>query len=177
MAPSPPVRAVAPSPPVPAAAQPPMAPPATAPPAAAPLAMAPPSTAPPAPWLQVEPSPMASMLGAQMYSEHTPSARVPLLSSAGDLITKGMAFHHDKVILIIKRAMEKPFISIYLYNIILISINLFALSQINYTASSVNRVLECPESSDAEDNSKEMLIFNSSSATCLRIISIVHHLY
>ncbi|KAG2589414.1 hypothetical protein PVAP13_5NG236100 [Panicum virgatum] len=119
MAPSPPVRAVAPSPPVPAAAQPPMAPPATAPPAAAPLAMAPPSTAPPAPWLQVEPSPMASMLGAQMYSEHTPSARVPLLSSAGDLITKGMAFHHDKI---------------------------------NYTASSVNRVLECPESSDADSN-------------------------
>ena len=29
----------------------------------------------------------------------------------------------------------------------------------------------------SEDNSKEMLIFNSSSATCLRIISIVHHLY
>ncbi|XP_039815597.1 uncharacterized protein LOC120678465 isoform X6 [Panicum virgatum] len=110
----------------------------------APLAMAPPSTAPPAPWLQVEPSPMASMLGAQMYSEHAPSARVPLLSSTGDLIPKGMAFHHEKI---------------------------------NYTASSVNRVLECPESSDAEDNSKEMLIFNSSSATCLRIISIVHHLY
>jgi hypothetical protein len=56
---------------------------------------------------------------------------------------------HMQVIFIIKRAMEKPFISIYLYNIILISINLFALSQINYTASSVNRVLECPESSDA----------------------------
>ncbi|CAL4907953.1 unnamed protein product [Urochloa decumbens] len=141
MAPSPPVRAVAPSPPVPAAAQPPKAPPATAPPAAAPLAMALPSTAPPAP---LEPSPVALMLDAQMYSEHTPSARVPLLSFTGDLIPKGMAFHHEKI---------------------------------NYTASSVNRVLECPQSSDAEDNSKEMLIFNSSSATCLRIIPIVHHLY
>jgi len=75
---------------------------------------------------------------------------------------------HMQVILIIKRAMEKPFISIYLYNIILISINLFALSQINYTASSVNRVLECPESSDA-GTYRILLAYHTITLACVEI--------